>query len=408
VRAEALVKALSFAARALVRQPGRATLGVAGIAAVGALLFDMLLLSNGLIVSFRHVLDELGYDVRVTATDALPGVGPRIPHVSRTLRTIRALPEVADAAPVRLAAAEVVTDRAPVEFGLIGSDPSMARTPWLLLDGRDVTAAAARGDRPPLIVNRRFADELRAFPGDTVRVRGTCGAERSALPPVEFRISGIARFPFDDQTSLTAAATFADVERTCGEESSDSADLLLITSQPSTGPDAAVAAIRRADGSLHAFTNEQLVGRIQEAGLSYFRQISTVLASVTLTFGFLLIAVLLTVGVNQRLGEIATLRALGFSRRRIAADVLCQSALLVGVGGALALPLGVALSTWLDAILRAMPGIPGTLHFFEYEPRALVLHVALLALTAIAAAAYPVRIVARLPIAATLRNEVVS
>jgi ABC-type lipoprotein release transport system permease subunit len=117
--------------------------------------------------------------------------------------------------------------------------------------------------------------------------------------------------------------------------------------------------------------------------------------------------VLLTVSVNQRLAEIAALRALGFSRGRAAADVLIQGALLVGVGGLLALPLGMALSVWLDRILKAMPGIPAAMHFFVFEPRALALHVALLAATTLLASSYPMWLVARLPIAATLRNEVV-
>ena len=55
-----------------------------------------------------------------------------------------------------------------------------------------------------------------------------------------------------------------------------------------------------------------------------------------------------------------------------------------------------------------MPNIPADLHFFVFEPDALGVHVALLAVTAFVAALYPMRIVARLPIAATLSNEVVS
>jgi ABC-type lipoprotein release transport system permease subunit len=54
-----------------------------------------------------------------------------------------------------------------------------------------------------------------------------------------------------------------------------------------------------------------------------------------------------------------------------------------------------------------MPGLPADLHFFVFEPRALLTHVALLVVTAVAAALYPMRIVARLPIAATLRDEVI-
>ena len=89
-------------------------------------------------------------------------------------------------------------------------------------------------------------------------------------------------------------------------------------------------------------------------------------------------------------------------------DVLCESALIVGIGGVLSLPLGVLMATWLDGILKRMPGIPAELHFFVFEPKALLVHGSLLAATAIIAALYPMRIVARLPIAATLRNEVIS
>ena len=60
------MKALRFAWRSLVRQPARATLGVMGVAAVGALLFDMLMLSDGLIVSMRDLLERTGFDIRIT------------------------------------------------------------------------------------------------------------------------------------------------------------------------------------------------------------------------------------------------------------------------------------------------------------------------------------------------------
>jgi ABC-type lipoprotein release transport system permease subunit len=149
------------------------------------------------------------------------------------------------------------------------------------------------------------------------------------------------------------------------------------------------------------------VSRFERGGFTYFRQISTVLTTITLSFAVLLITVLLTVSVNQRLGEIAALRALGFSRGRVVADVLSESLLIVGGGGLLSLPLGVLLAAALDRILKAIPGIPADVHFFVFEPAALRTHVLLLAATAIMAALYPMHVVARLPIAATLRDEVV-
>jgi ABC-type lipoprotein release transport system permease subunit len=87
--------------------------------------------------------------------------------------------------------------------------------------------------------------------------------------------------------------------------------------------------------------------------------------------------------------------------------LLWESALLVGGGGLLAIPLGEALASMLDRILRQMPGLPEQLHFFVFEPRALVIHVVVFAITAVAAAAYPVWLTTRLPIAATLRREVI-
>jgi ABC-type lipoprotein release transport system permease subunit len=62
----------------------------------------------------------------------------------------------------------------------------------------------------------------------------------------------------------------------------------------------------------------------------------------------------------------------------------------------------------LDGILKRMPTLPERLHFFVFEPRALVLHAALLLITGLLAAAYPVRIAVAMPIAETLRREVIS
>ena len=95
---------LAFAWRSLVRQPARAALGVVGIAAVGALLFDMLLLSRGLVVSFEDLLDDVGFDVRVVTTDALPVASPRIPDASTVVAAITGLPEVDVAVPTLIGA----------------------------------------------------------------------------------------------------------------------------------------------------------------------------------------------------------------------------------------------------------------------------------------------------------------
>lgn len=395
------MNAIRFALRSLLRQPGRTTLGVVGIAAVGALLFDMLLLSRGLVVSFRDLLDGIGFDVRVTATNSpVPG-GERLRDADAAAAAVAGLPEVAEVVLMRTANGEVVlADGRGIDIGLTAVSQGHRR-PWTLMSGADIDQP---GEHASLLVNQRTFDRLGVPLGTAVPLRVTCQQGRVLPTPHVVTLSGIAQFPFDDEGQRTGALALGALRDICGD-STDDADMMMIAS--SGGADRAVAAVKRARPDLFPVTNEEIVARMQAQGFTYFRQISAVLSSITLIFGFLLVAVLLTVSVNQRLAEIAALRALGFSSRRVAIDVLTQGSTLVAVGGLLALPLGLLLSLWLDRILKAMPGIPASMHFFVFEPQALYWHVLLLGVTALLASAYPVWLVARLPIAATLRNEVV-
>src|SRR6185295_19623139 len=131
-------------------------------------------------------------------------------------------------------------------------------------------------------------------------------------PPVAFRVAGIAAFPFDTPGAATTATTAASLDEACGGDVVNSANLILVTAKDD--PIVTAADITQVRPDLRAFTNEESVGRLEQGGFTYFRQISTVLTTVTVSFALLLITVLLTVSVNQRLGEIAALRALRFSR----------------------------------------------------------------------------------------------
>ena len=395
---------LAFALRGLIRQPARALLGIAGIAATGALLFDMLMLSQGLVVSMERLLAGVGFDVRVTATQATPLAGPPITDSAETVAALASLPGIAEVVPLRIGEAQVDIGRRPDAVTFMGANATVRR-PWTLLEGRDIEPHAS-ADVPRLLVNRNLARRLALTPGSKLTLRGAC-TENSSVPPLEFQVDGIAEFPFDRASQLSAVANLRNFARACGDAAEDEADILMIASSPGTDPAAIVEAIGRTRPDLAAVTNDELVARFQQVEFSYFRQISFVLATITMFFGLLLITVLLSVSTNQRLGEIAALRALGFSRKRMVSDVLWRSTLLVGTGGLVALPLGLALSIWLDDLLKTMPGIPTNLRFFVFAPRSLLWYVALLAVTTTVAAIYPMRTVARLPIASTLRSEVI-
>jgi putative ABC transport system permease protein len=390
--------ALRLAALGLVRQPARGVLGILGVAAVGALLFDMLLLSRGLIVSMQELLERTGWDVRVTSGDDLFRRDRRVHAARATARALSALPEVHSALAIRIVEARI--DRAAggaLRATLVGTG-GVGRPPWTVLHGRDAAGA------DEVVISPSTARAANAAPGALVALAASCGSDEQALPTVHVRVAGIAEFPFEVTREHTLGGTLEALAASCGVRGEDEADLILVRS--GGDPAAAAGAIHALRSDLRALTNDEVIGRLQQTGFTYFRQISTVLATVTLAFALLLISVLLTVSVNQRLGELAALRALGFSRLRGVQAVFAESALIVGTGGVLSLPLGVLLAMWLDRILRQLPGIPAELHFFVFEPRALGTHVVLLVATSLLAALYPMRIVARLPIATTLRNEI--
>jgi putative ABC transport system permease protein len=390
--------AWAFAWRSLVRQPARATLGILGVAAVGALLLDMLLLSHGLVTSMQDLLDSTGFDIRVAANDPIPGE-PDLGDGPGTAEQIATLPSVRAAMSVRTEDADIrVGSGRPTRAAFVGVAGRGAR-PWTILRGTDLTR------EHDIVLNEHAARTLGAGPGTTVTVTAHCAGGAEAPPAILFRVAGIAEFPFDAPNQSGGGTTSGGLAEACGTPGARVADIVMVSS--SGDPDVAASAIAKLRPDLQAFTNNQAVGQLQQRGFTYFRQISTVLTTITVSFALLLITVLLTVSVNQRLGEVAALRALGFSQTRVVLDVLFESALIVGIGGLISLPLGAVMAVWLDGILKRMPNIPEALHFFVFDPQALWIHGGLLTATALLAALYPMRVVARLPIAATLRDEVI-
>jgi putative ABC transport system permease protein len=405
------MNAWALAWRTVAHNPARAVLAVAGVAVIGALLFNMLLLSRGLLVSFRDLLDTAGYDVRVMAAEGSMVHREPIADATDLAQAIGQLPAVQRVALLRTDSAAVSAagrQRPAFTVTLVGSTENAIGGSWEIVKGSSLPLVSNAGDPPPLIVSSSLAAQLQLEPGASLHIRVTLPGMASALPAIECRIVGIGHFSFESSDEYTVATTMAGFAAAHGREDQDEADLVLVTSRSAAGPLAAAAAITRLRPDLHVYSNDQVLEQFNQHAFSYFRQISTILSSMTLAFAFLLVATLLTMSVNQRLGEVAALRALGFPRRRIAANLLCESALLVGTGGIVALPLGGVLAVGLDRILRDMPGVPERLHFFVFEPRTVMLYAALLCGTGVLAAVYPIWLAARLPIAATLRREIIS
>jgi putative ABC transport system permease protein len=320
---------------------------------------------------------------------------------------IERLPEVASVARVRMDPGMATSKSGvQVEVYLIGTTRTGSRVAWTLAQGADLPIESIQTERCPVVVGRRLATAFDLQPGSMLRLRASDIA-RSALPDMTCQVVGIGDSLFSTADSYDVLTTLEGLRQIKGGVSDDAVDVVLVASRPEAGPAAAVSAITKLRRDIGVYSNEDVLMQFNQNGFAYFRQISVVLSSITIVFTFLLVATILTVSTNQRLGEIAALRALGIGRPRIAAMLLWESALIVGGGGLLALPLGGLVASGLDRILKQMPGVPEALHFFVFGTSALALHLTLLSVTAVIAAAYPIWLTARLPIAATLRREVV-
>jgi len=177
------MRALAFAARSLVRQPARATLAMLGIAAAGALLFDMLLLSDGMIVSMGQLLERTGFDVRVTTTPEMPRTAPSMEDANKTVEAIRRLPDVSTVLAVRFGDVTIERSRDSGlgargsresgknhEDSLNGTFQGILGTthPWSVVEGTDIG-----GDRNNVVVNRALAADLGVGPGSELLVNAS-------------------------------------------------------------------------------------------------------------------------------------------------------------------------------------------------------------------------------------------
>ena len=234
------MSSIAFAWRRILRQPGRAVLAIVGVAAVAALLFDMLLLlSRGLVVSLADRLDRVGFDVQVTTGAALSIGGDRIERASEVIETVGRLPEVEAVTSMRIGDGWVSWPRFRVPLTIIGVTPGQ-HAGWQLVEGEDLHEAT--GPLRPVVVSRSVLSataapnlEVTSEIGRTLTLRGNCLGGVSALPPLEFEIVGVAEFPFDAASSRTVAVTSRHLAEVCGHRDADEADFLPIASRPAYG-----------------------------------------------------------------------------------------------------------------------------------------------------------------------------
>ncbi|MGZ8414834.1 MAG: ABC transporter permease, partial [Gemmatirosa sp.] len=364
----------------------------------------------GMSVSFRDLLLVRGYQVRLAPKGTLPfDSEATIAGAAELVAALRARADIAAVSPVLGGQLHVLPSGSPDAAGTappravafaLGVEPAV-QGDYERTAGADV----AREDQ--VVANDAFLRAARARVGDTLDVAAGFDPQlRAYAARRRVAIVGTARFFYMPAEQPAVALPLPTLQALRGPEGRDRVSLLMARVRDGADVEAARAAIDRAMPRVSAISTATALAQVEQR-LSYFRQLAFVLGAISLVIGFLLVTTLVTVSVNERVGEIAVLRAIGVSRLHVVQQIVIEGAALSLSGAALGLALGLVTARYLNAILSDFPGLPAAFEFFVFQPAAAWRALGLLVASGIAAGVYPSWRAASLPIAGTLREEAV-
>jgi putative ABC transport system permease protein len=392
---------LRLAWTSLTRHRTRTLLAMLGVAVSAAMLLDMVMLSSGMRVSFRSLLLSRGFQLRISPKGTLPfDTDATIPDASEVARTLRAIPGVQTISPVLGGQLHVRVGSRAVTAIALGVDPRV-QGDYELTGGRAPAAPSELVASDDLLraTGLRIGDTVSAAAGYDPQLRSYSGMRRLVLV-------GRARFLYLPAEQHAVALPIATLQAMRGSLGRDRASLFMVRVSPGASVDSVLRRVETALPLVSVVSTETAMRQVDER-LSYFRQLAVILGAVSLGVGFLLVTTLVTVSVNERLGEIVVLRALGVVRGRIVQQVVVEGLAIMLVGAIAGLGLGLLTARYLNSILAAFPGLPAAIDFFVFEPRDAWAALGMLTAAGVLAGIYPSWRGASQPIAVTLREEAV-
>lgn len=386
----------------LRRHGTRTLLAILGVAVAAAMLLDMVMMSTGMRESFRELLTSRGFQIRLAPKGTLPfDTDATIENTSAITAALRTNAAIATISPVLGATIHVPIGDRTVTSAALGVLPGV-QGDYDLLSGSDPIAADA------IAVNDDFIRATGARIGDTLDVAtGYDPQLRTFAGSRKLVVTGRVRFIYGAVNQPATAIQLATIQAMGGADRTDDASLFMLKIANGQDVEQARAWIERMVPSVSAISTATAIAQVDER-LSYFRQLAFILGSVSLFVGFLLVTTLVTVSVNERIGEITVMRALGVSKAHVVQQIVIEG-MVISLAGALGgLVLGLATARYLNGILSNFPGLPMAIDFFLFQPRSAWTALGLLTASGIAAGVYPSFRAASLPIATTLREEAIA
>ena len=385
-----------------------------GIAVAAALLLDMVMLATGMSESFRSLLLTRGYQLRVSPKGTLPfDSEATIDGAGAIVRALRANPDIKAVSPSLGATLTIDDSRIPSAFTL-GLEREV-QGDYTLEAGTDITRAdsaagtSAVAPLPRIVVSQTFLTRAGRAVGDTITISSGLDAQlRTAARLSRVVIGGMGRFIYVPGETPVMALDLALLRQLLGPGFRDRMSLAMAESRlsDSASVEAVRAWIATTQPRVTAISTETAIRQVEER-LSYFRQLAFVLGAISLGIGFLLVATLVTLSVNERRGEIAVLRAIGTQRLGVLQQVFLEGLMLTSAGIVGGLALGLVTAQWLNGILRDFPGLPSAFDFFVWSPDAGWRALVLLLTSGTLAGLLPAWRAASIPIARALREEAI-
>ena len=394
-----MIATLAFAS--LRRHRARTALAVLGVAVSAAMLLDMVMLSSGMRESFRSLLLSQGFQLRLSPKGTLPfDTEATIRGADSLVATLRARATVGTVSPVLGGQLHFPVAAGAVTSTALGIDPAV-QGDYELVAGRNPSAPdeMVANDAVLRALGRAIGDTVRAASGYDPQLRTLSGQR-------VLRIVGRVRFVYLALDQRAAALPIGTVRAMNGAGSTDRASLVMVRLRQGVDVERERAALSAQLRNVTVISTTEALKQVDER-LSYFRQLAVILGAVSLVVGFLLVTTLVTVSVNERIGEISVMRAIGVRRWRVVAQILLESSVIMLVASPIGLALGLVTARWLNSILARFPGLPERIDFFLFQPSAAWTALGLLALSGILAGVYPSWRGASQPIATTLREEAV-
>ena len=387
---------LYLALRNLLRHPGRNLLYILGVSITAALLLDMTLLSGGIRVSLQRVLKQMGYEIRLSPRGTLPfETDAQINGFSTIQSRVEKMPEV-DHVDALLGTTIAVNAKGQTftSFALGAKMQSLISERIAPLPARSVA------------INQYLAKAKDIHPGQHIQIWFPGNAQAlDTIEPQIVRVDRVLSFELDAEGQYTIFFPLQMLQELMGQRQQDPVSVIMVKLKDSTAAPRINEQLNKEFPQITAYTISSVIDAVDKQ-LSYFKQFAYILGGISLAVTFVLVFIITTISFHDRLGEIALLRAIGLSNRTLFITILFEGILTSLASAVFGFILGRFVADWLDWILKSAPGLPENFSFFVMEPSSFIRAGIVLLATGFFAGLYPASAAARLPVAETLREEI--